>query len=99
MTRVTPELLPNHPIIILRAAETNNDLGIMAGEVIAYKCLECRNVDETLSQIVHQEDCRLAGQTKPTAYADRPQSFEADAHACDCDPGRVATDGGPSQKQ
>lgn len=97
MTDVTPELLADHPILELRANETRNDLGLMAGEVIAYKCLECRNVDETLSEIVHEEDCRLAGQTKPTAYADRPTSFEADAHSCDC--GRIATDGGPTQDQ
>lgn len=92
MTDVTPELLPEHPILELRATETRNDLGIMAGEVLAYRCRECGASDEDVVEIIHEGDCRLSGRTAPTAYADRVTSFDGAAERRD-----VATDGGPEQ--
>lgn len=100
--KVTTELLPEHPVQMLRAAETDHSVGLHHGEVIAFRCVECSAVDETLAEIVHDEDCRLAGQTRPTAYADRIESFEIPTPADDdgpatddADPDRwLATDGG-----
>lgn len=68
---VERELLPEHPIEALVATETDRTKGIHNGETLAFLCLECGNVDESVAEIVHAEDCQLAGETAPTAYADR----------------------------
>ena len=71
--KVTRELLPDHPIEALKAAETSPERGIHNGEVIAFHCIECGACDEDVREIIHEADCSLAGATKPTAYADRPR--------------------------
>lgn len=92
MTRVVPaELQEDMPIVILKAGETCHEFQFVRGEPIAFMCLECRNIDETLSEIIHEEDCQLAGETKPTAYGDRLNEVDDPHHRCDC---AVATDGG-----
>jgi len=68
---VARELLEDHPIEMLRASETSPEKGIHNGECLGFMCLECRNVDEDITEIIHEEDCGLAGQTAPTGYADR----------------------------
>lgn len=68
---VTTELLPEHPIRMLRATETDSPAGIHNGEILAYRCEECGAADEDVMEIIHDEDCLLAGQTAPTSYADR----------------------------
>jgi hypothetical protein len=89
VTEVTAELLPKHPIMMLRAVETNNDLGIMAGEVLSFRCVECDESATDCFEIPHENGCQLEGQTAPTTDADRPPSV--DAH-----PPRIGlvTDGG-----
>lgn len=57
----TPELQPDHPITIVRNGTHNRHEGVHQGEPIAFRCVECGNSDETLSEIVHDESCRLAG--------------------------------------
>jgi len=69
--KVSRELLKDHPIEMLRAAETDTNKGIHRGECIGFMCLKCRNVDEDVTEIIHEEDCSLAGETAPTGYADR----------------------------
>ena len=71
MTDITRELLPDHPIAALKATQTDHTVGIHNGEVLGFLCLECKNMDEDVSEIIHEEDCQLAGETAPTAYADR----------------------------
>jgi hypothetical protein len=70
---VDRELLEDHPIEMLRASETDPDKGIHHGECLGFLCLECRNVDEDITEIIHEEDCSLAGQTAPTGYANRDE--------------------------
>jgi hypothetical protein len=69
---VTAELLPEHPILALVAAETDRTLGIHNGETIAFRCVECGAADEDCMEIIHEDGCGLATHTAPTAYADRP---------------------------
>lgn len=57
----TGELNPDHPIAIIRNGEHNRHAGVHQGEPIAFRCVECGNSDETLSEIVHDECCALAG--------------------------------------
>lgn len=91
MDDVTSEILPKHPILKIEATTTLREWGIYNGEQLTYICLECKQSDETVTEIIHDEDCRLAGASKPTAYADRIQSFDEAAPCPNCD---VATDGG-----
>jgi len=74
--KVTAELLPEHPILMLRAAETDTTMGIHHGEVLAHRCIECGAADEDVREIIHEGDCDLEGKTAPTAYSNRR---EADA--------------------
>ena len=94
MTDVDPELLPEHPVLELRAVATDNALGVMAGETLAYRCRECGAADEDCFEIIHEDDCRLAGETAPTAYADRPTSFDARQRAKQHGDVDLAADGG-----
>ncbi len=71
MGDVDAELLPDHPIDMLRAAETDQDAGYVRGECLAYLCRECGNVDEDVGEIIHEEDCSLANETYPTGYDQR----------------------------
>lgn len=57
----TPELQPDHPITIIRMGETDPSAGLHNGEPVGFRCDECGNSDETLSEIVHDELCSLAG--------------------------------------
>jgi hypothetical protein len=77
VTEVTAELLPKHPIMMLRAVETDNDLGIMEGEVLSFRCVECDASATDCFEILHENGCQLAGQTAPTTDADRPAWFGA----------------------
>jgi hypothetical protein len=86
MTDITRELLPEHPIAALRATETDHAAGIHNGEILAFRCLECGAADEDVAEIIHEGDCQLVGQTKPTAYADRLSG--------PLSPREAATDGG-----
>lgn len=72
MVDVTPELLPDYPILLLKSAVTNKRFGIVEGQVLGYYCIPCGVADENVHELIHEEDCDLAGETKPTAYADRP---------------------------
>lgn len=71
MTDVTAELLPDHPILVLKATQTNRDAGIYNGETLGYRCVECGCMDEDVREIVHEGGCSLAGQTAPHDYAGR----------------------------
>lgn len=51
---------PEHPITMIRSAETHNGQGVHNGEVIAFECDYCGNGDETVGEICHDEDCPLA---------------------------------------
>jgi len=68
---VDHELLPEHPIEMLIATKTHPEKGIHNGEPLGFRCLDCGNMDEDVREIIHEEDCELAGETQPTAYADR----------------------------
>lgn len=60
--RRTDELEPDHEILLVRAGDTDRDRDLHRGEPVAFSCVECGNSDETLSEIVHDEACALAGQ-------------------------------------
>jgi hypothetical protein len=68
---VTRELLPEHSIEAMIATENDATKGIHNGETLAYRCLECGVADENAFEMIYEEDCRLQGQTAPTAYDDR----------------------------
>lgn len=53
------------------ATETSPGKGIYNGETLGFLCLECKNMDEDVGEIIHENDCSLAGATEPTAYEDR----------------------------
>jgi|GEM_PF-6432355 len=69
---VSAELLPDHPIAVITADTTHPEWGVHKGEPIGFLCVECKNMDEDVAEIIHEEDCSLAGKSKPTAYANRP---------------------------
>jgi len=71
MTDVDLELLPDHPIDMLRATETDHEAGVVRGECLGYRCRACGAVDEDVAEIIHEEDCPLAGATYPTGYEQR----------------------------
>ena len=71
MGDVDAELLPDHPIDMLRASETDQAAGYVRGECLSYRCRECGAADEDVAEIIHEEDCSLAGATYPTAYNQR----------------------------
>lgn len=71
MSKVTAELLPEHPILKLTATQTIPQAGIYNGEVIAYRCIECGAADEDVFEIVHDGDCTLFGETAPHGYDNR----------------------------
>lgn len=60
--RRTAELEPHHEILLVRAADSDPERDVYRGEPVAFACVECGNSDETLSEIVHDEACSLAGQ-------------------------------------
>lgn len=68
---VDPELLPDHPIDMLTASGTDQAAGYVRGECLGYRCRECGAVDEDVAEVVHEEDCSLAGVTYPTGYDQR----------------------------
>lgn len=68
---VTPEPLEQDiPIEMLVAAESDPSLGVYEGSVLGYRCIECGQSDETLRQIVHREDCSMAGEHGRELYED-----------------------------
>lgn len=58
--RFAPELDPEHPVTVVRSAETDDSNGVHNGEPLAFRC-RCGNLDEDLFEVVHDEDCALAG--------------------------------------
>jgi hypothetical protein len=68
---VAHELLPDHPIVALKATTTDRTMGIHNGEVMAYRCIECGAADEDVFELVHDEDCKLAGASEPHGYDTR----------------------------
>lgn len=48
--------------------EDRRDVEIVTGDTLGYWCSECKNADETRSQIVHAEDCALAGRHGRSIY-------------------------------
>lgn len=57
----SPELSPDHEIVMVRSAETDTSVGVSRGDVILFICAECGNADEDLFEVVHDESCSLAG--------------------------------------
>lgn len=89
MTDVTGELLPDHPILELKSGETNKRKGVVKGEVLGYRCVQCGVCDEDIFEMVHENGCSLQHETSPTDYEDRPDGpIEETGGAA------VATDGG-----
>lgn len=72
---VSTELLEDHPILALRATETDTTLGVHRGAILAYRCAKCGCADEDVFEIVHDEDCPLSGETAPTAYENRLDDY------------------------
>jgi DNA-directed RNA polymerase subunit RPC12/RpoP len=62
------ELLPQHPIAMVMAADYNAQEGVGENVPVAYRCEECGNADESVFEIVHDETCSLAR----TALQDQP---------------------------
>ena len=65
---VTPEPLPESPIVRLVAAETRRELDICEGDDLGYWCSECGMAEETRAQIVHGRDCDVAGEHGRALY-------------------------------
>lgn len=67
---VEPLPLPDSRVVAMRAASSDPLAGITAGEVLGYYCADCCQCDETLTQIVHGDDCPLAGEHGRAVYGD-----------------------------
>lgn len=59
---VTDNPLPSLPVDALVAREVPESAGLYEGEIVGYRCEECGAGDETLMQIIHADDCPLAGE-------------------------------------
>jgi len=59
--RPVPEFNPDIPITVIKMAETEGRGRLHKGEVVSFLC-ECGSLDEDLFEVVHDEDCPLAGQ-------------------------------------
>lgn len=53
----TPELDPEHTIIMVRSAETDTTRDIERGSPVMWLCEFCLNADETIAEIFHDENC------------------------------------------
>lgn len=69
---VAHEELEGTPILQLRVIEAPHS-DHYPGECIGYLCPFCLAEDETLSQVYHEADCRLAGEHGRNHY---PEGFE-----------------------
>lgn len=56
----TPELDPEHTIIMVRSAETDTTKGVERGSPVMWLCEFCKNGDETIDEVKHDENCPLA---------------------------------------
>lgn len=74
----TDALQPDHPITIIRYGETNSTAGVHNGEPVGFRCDECGNSDETLSEIVHDTLCSLAGDHGRQLLDDDARGLRAD---------------------
>lgn len=54
----------------LRAEESCDEGGIYEGELVGFHCQHCDAVDETLRQIIHEDDCPLAGEHGRELYGE-----------------------------
>ena len=59
--RPSPELQPDHPVMVVKYGETEGRGGLCQDEVLAFIC-NCGNADEDFFEIVHDENCELAGE-------------------------------------
>lgn len=72
--RVDAESLPGEiSVEILRSQDNCPIGGIHAGEIVGFHCQVCGAVDETLRQIIHEDDCPLAGEHGRDLYDDLPR--------------------------
>lgn len=67
---VTDRPLPELPMDALVATDTDDVAGIAEGEIVGYRCEHCGAGDETLMQVIHDEDCPLAGEHGRSLYPD-----------------------------
>jgi len=72
MIHVRPHELEGTPIVGLVALSSHRALSVIAGETIGYYCLKCSQSDETLEEIIHNEDCPLAGDHGRSCYGKSP---------------------------
>jgi hypothetical protein len=56
----TPELDPDIPITVVKMATNQGRRERTKGEVVSFLC-RCGSLDEDLFEVVHDEDCPLAG--------------------------------------
>lgn len=66
------EISPEHPITLIVADWTDKATDVWREDVIAFRCDQCGNLDETLFEIVHDEACDLSsdGGTSPAEIVD-----------------------------
>lgn len=60
--RFSAAIQPEHAFTIIRSNETDRSAEIYNGIVVAFRCEFCGNSDETLGEVVHDENCPLAGE-------------------------------------
>lgn len=68
---VNPIPLDGIPMVAMQAAESDPQAGIYAGETLGYFCGRCHQSDETLEQVVHEEDCELSGEHGRNVYGQK----------------------------
>jgi len=57
----TPEIVDDHEIQMVVSAVSNGQTDPSKNEILGWRCAHCGNLDETLVEIRHDEDCELAG--------------------------------------
>jgi cytochrome c2 len=84
--KVTAEPLPGEvPVETLRAHADDGESGIHKGETLGFRCEHCSAVDETLRQIIHEDDCPLVGQHGRDLYGEDLPSLTADIETPELD--------------
>jgi hypothetical protein len=66
--RVRPDPLSESPVVRMIAMDNRHEIDIFEGDTLGYWCSECKNADESRSQIVHDKDCQLAGRHGRSIY-------------------------------
>lgn len=63
-----PELEPDTEFTVYYSGWSGEDGNAKAGHIVAFRCDVCGNADEDLFEIVHDENCELAGRhSRPAA--------------------------------